>query len=349
MANFHDNAGRPLAPHAPAYAREYTQTLFVGVAKKVKVPWRLPGTVWLWSCRPDHVEVGVPRLDLDPAPYGEDWCGGKIPLVFPPWDAPGFKTVDVVVSAAPPEFTNARQYVLRFHLTYIDPTSHADQPEEMSAADAAERRTTKARLDELERLATAERLVRLNRECSELHAQRLASPAASFFQGSVAQSSEIAQLREELDGLNASLRSAFLPAAREAPHREPHREAPPPQSSYASYREAPPPQQAPPESSYASVQTRSVASRGRRRKPKATPMKDGWYAAYDYGVARPYYFRPGSDVVQWQPPPGQPACLVSHGKSPYREQVAATYSHQSRGPRDRVAMLESPAPSEIGD
>ena len=43
---------------APAYAREYAQTLFVGVAKKCRVPWRLPGSVWLWSESPAHVAPG---------------------------------------------------------------------------------------------------------------------------------------------------------------------------------------------------------------------------------------------------------------------------------------------------
>ena len=93
----------------------------------------------------------------------------------------------------------------------------------------------------------------------------------------------------------------------------------------------------------------SLASRAttKRRKPKATPMKNGWYAAYDYSVARPYYFQPNSGVVQWQPPPGQPACLISYGKSPHQNAAPQPMHQVFRN--DRAAMLESPAPSEIGD
>ena len=120
-------APNSLAPHAPAYAREYTQTLFVKHDKRSKVPWKLPGTVWLWSTKPDLVRVGVDRLDLDPV----SGAGGKIPLLFPAQDEACFRTVDVVVSAAPPEFSNARKYLLRFHLTYIDPTA-APNPRELS-------------------------------------------------------------------------------------------------------------------------------------------------------------------------------------------------------------------------
>ena len=67
-------------------------------------------------------------------------------------------------------------------------------------------------------------------------------------------------------------------------------------------------------------------------------MKDGWYASFDYEKARPYYFHPDRRVVQWEPPPGQEAVLVSYGRSP---------SSGGRPP-DRAAMLESPAPSEAG-
>ena len=366
MAHFFGNGNQPLAPHAPAYAREYTQTLFVGHAKKCKVPWRLPGTVWLWSCQPDFVEVGAPRLDLDPAACGgADWPGGKIPIVFPPREATGFKTVDVVVSAAPPEFTNARKYLLRFHLTYIDPTSHRDEPEAVTAGEVAARTATKARLDELERLATTERLVALNHECAELRAQRLGTPAALYAQsvaGSQA-SAEIAELREELNSLNGVLRDRFLgdgahaPVQQYAPYAAPH---PAPQPQPQPQQQPQPPQQPQQQQQrffeashdpYASVVSHagSLASRAttKRRKPKATPMKNGWYAAYDYSVARPYYFQPNSGVVQWQPPPGQPACLISYGKSPHQNAAPQPMHQVFRN--DRAAMLESPAPSEIGD
>ena len=176
-----------VAPHAPAYAREYTQTLFVGVQKRCRVPWRLPGTVWLWSTKPQHVQCGTDRLDLDPQGAGRaGWAGGKIPIVFPPYETPCFKTVDVVISSAPPEFSNARKYVLRFHLTYIDPTSHACAPKEVDSTELAaeaqrEHEMTKVRLDQLERMAATERLMQLNKQCAELQAQRLSSPAAPPF------------------------------------------------------------------------------------------------------------------------------------------------------------------------
>ena len=105
-----------LAQRAPAYTREYAQTLFVNTPKRCRVPWRLPGTVWLWSTSPDNVQVGTPRLDLEANQQT------RIPILFPPRDRVGFRTVDVVVSCAPPEFSNAKQYVLRFHLSYVDPT-----------------------------------------------------------------------------------------------------------------------------------------------------------------------------------------------------------------------------------
>ena len=214
-----EGGGAPLAPHAPAYAREYTQTLFVGVTKKCRVPWRLPGTVWLWSTKPAHVQVPIPRLDLDPVgSERDDWPGGKIPLVFPPHATPCFKTIDVVVSAAPPEFSNARRYVLRFHLTYVDPTSHACAPVEVAGgpetagAAAAEAAATRLRLEDLEKMATTERLLQLNRQCAELHAQRLASPAPTVAPPSPRgrDADDLERLKAELASLNDVLRSSFL-------------------------------------------------------------------------------------------------------------------------------------------
>ena len=102
-----------LAQRAPAYTREYAQTLFVNTPKRCRVPWRLPGTVWLWSTSPDNVQVGTPRLDLEANQQT------RIPILFPPRDRVGFRTVDVIVSCAPPEFSNAKQYVLRSHLSYV--------------------------------------------------------------------------------------------------------------------------------------------------------------------------------------------------------------------------------------
>ena len=161
-----------LAQRAPAYTREYAQTLFVNTPKRCRVPWRLPGTVWLWSTSPDNVQVGTPRLDLEANQQT------RIPILFPPRDRVGFRTVDVVVSCAPPEFSNAKQYVLRFHLSYVDPTQRGpgEEPSRLDEGARDDLMATKRRLDEAERASTTEKLLQLSQQCAQLHVKRLATP-----------------------------------------------------------------------------------------------------------------------------------------------------------------------------
>lgn len=285
-----------LAPRAPAYTREYAQTLFVDKQKRCRVPWRLPGTVWLWSERPDHVQVGTPRLDLGPDQHT------KIALLFPARDRVGFRTVDVVVSCAPPEFSNAKQYVLRFHLSYVDPTSHCpgEAPAQLDERSRDDLMATKRRLDEAERATTTEKLMQLSQQCAQLHVKRLATPADAAPPSSLSRrdQDEIATLRAEIASLNGALQSHILTQGRQL-ERVP--------------RFAP---QTGMNSSLSSTGMFTTNTR-KRRQSKACELKGGWFATYDYEAARPYYFHPDRRKVQWAPPPGQDAILVSYGKSPY--------------------------------
>jgi len=161
-----------LAPHAPSFVREYSQTLLVGAPKRVKIPWHAAGTVWLWSSQPGFVDLGLKRLDVAAAAGGV--AAGSIPVVFPPQALPGFRTVDVHVSAAPPEFSNARRFLLRFHLTYVAVQSGAaEDPGAAAAAQAAaESRAEAQQIRRLEQVMNAERLMQLEAQCAKLHSVR---------------------------------------------------------------------------------------------------------------------------------------------------------------------------------
>ena len=208
-----------LAQRAPAYTREYAQTLFVNTPKRCRVPWRLPGTVWLWSTSPDNVQVGTPRLDLEANQQT------RIPILFPPRDRVGSRTVDVVVSCAPPEFSNAKQYVLRFHLSYVDPTQRGpgEEPSRLDEGARDDLMATKRRLDEAERASTTEKLLQLSQQCAQLHVKRLATPRyeappSSF---SVRDRDEINSLKAEIAALNGALKSHILSQSNTGPSKVP--------------------------------------------------------------------------------------------------------------------------------
>ena len=285
-----------LAQRAPAYTREYAQTLFVNTPKRCRVPWRLPGTVWLWSTSPDNVQVGTPRLDLEANQQT------RIPILFPPRDRVGFRTVDVVVSCAPPEFSNAKQYVLRFHLSYVDPTQRGpgEEPSRLDEGARDDLMATKRRLDEAERASTTEKLLQLSQQCAQLHVKRLATPRYEAPPSTFSRrdQDEIQSLKAEIAALNGALKSHILSQSNTGPSKVPR---------FAPHTMM--------NSSLASTGAFTANTR-KRRQSKACEMRDGWFATYDYENARPYYFHPERRKVQWHPPPNQDAILVSYGKSP---------------------------------
>lgn len=206
--------------------------------------------------------------------------------------------------------------MLRFHLTYVDPTQNGpgELPRSLNEGEREDLMKTKARLDELERTAATERLLELSQKCAQLHVQRLGTPQLQMppsMMPSMAPRDveDLAALKHELASLNGALRSSFLDGPAVAPRRAP---------------------------ATASVASTAVFTRNPKRRAKAAEMRDGWYATFDYEKHRPYYFQPELRVVQWEPPPGQEAVLVSYGRSPASDRP------------DRRAMLESPAPSEVG-
>lgn len=134
--------------------REYCVDLRDPVTR-VKVPWRVPGCVWLRSTHPDIVKLVASHMNLS----GQG-ASSHIPIAF---YKPAAKrtTVEVHVSAAPPEFRAARRYLLRFHLTTADETP-------------PKRRTTedKQEVARLETMIKTERLMELHRQCLELRGLR---------------------------------------------------------------------------------------------------------------------------------------------------------------------------------
>lgn len=144
-----------LVPHAAAWAREYTEVMVADSAKKLKkISWLVPGSFWLWSSDPKILRPTSRRLDFSRG-------GGEIQIIFMPQTTPRFVSVDIYVSAAPPEFANARRYLLRFHLTIV--TSRRDLP-----TPAPKETPEDDRVAHLERIVHTERLMLLRKQCQEL-------------------------------------------------------------------------------------------------------------------------------------------------------------------------------------
>ena len=125
-----------------------------------------------------------------------------------------FRTVDVVVSCAPPEFSNAKQYVLRFHLSYVDPTQRGpgEEPQRLDESSRDDLMATKRRLDEAERATTTEKLLQLSQQCAQLHVKRLATPRYEAPPSTFSRrdQDEIASLKAEIAALNGALKSHIL-------------------------------------------------------------------------------------------------------------------------------------------
>ena len=145
-----DPSAVALVPHAPAWMREYSEVVVLGATVKKRIRWHLPGTYWLWSTKPEVIKV-------------PDTITKVIPLTFVPQSTSRFLSVDVVISAAPPEFTNARRYLLRFHLTIVHKGKPPVEPKKETSSNEDE-----DRLAHLERVVQTERLFLLSKQCEEL-------------------------------------------------------------------------------------------------------------------------------------------------------------------------------------
>lgn len=139
--------------------REYCLTLS-GDWKRCKVPWTLSGSFWVRSLHA-CVKLGIARFDARADASGVSVF--KIPLVFVR-SLVESRTADVLVSAAPPQYQNARHYVLRFHITLVgDPP-----PAPTATLPASSPPSEPIDMKELEKIVKTERLMQLHAQVQEM-------------------------------------------------------------------------------------------------------------------------------------------------------------------------------------
>lgn len=140
--------------------------LLAADAKRYKVPWHFPGSFWVWSSH----QCLRPGTDRFVVAHGNR-STYKIPITIQRDLMDGVRTVDLTISAAPPEFENARRYLLRFHLTDITRTPTAPAPPQQSPP-----KPTLAE-EPLQDLVKLERLMQLHAQLKELRGFRCPDPS----------------------------------------------------------------------------------------------------------------------------------------------------------------------------
>ncbi|KAJ8610110.1 hypothetical protein CTAYLR_007085 [Chrysophaeum taylorii] len=299
---------------APSMCREYC-VLVNNDEKRCKVPWYLPGSYWIWCSEP-CVKLGATRIDLDDASAR---C--KIPITFCKSARKKRQSVDVHVSVAPPEFFNARRYVLRFHLTLCGTEKSSDDKKTLTPPLEGRREQAvppppaePIEIAQLENIVKTERLMQLHAQCQEL--RRYGCPSAWRLLSTVVHP-EVADDVRRLESISANFDNLnkILGSQVRAKTTKRHKAK--------SFRDGLSPR---------------ASKDGSRPSSPVVEMAHGWSASFDATYKCPYYFHEKLGVVQWEPPDEQEPVRVCHGSDP----VLIT---RPGSPEERTSMLESPISS----